>query len=63
LEQAAAIEAYAADPKAYQRLLRAANYPPGLHHALADERHKKQDDLLDGNLPEDELDGQTTETD
>ena len=42
LEQAAAIEAYAADPKAYQRLLRAANYPPGLHHVLADERHKQK---------------------
>jgi ParB/RepB/Spo0J family partition protein len=42
LEQAAAIEAYAADPKAYQRLLRAANYPPGLHHALADERHRRE---------------------
>jgi ParB family chromosome partitioning protein len=42
LEQAAAIEAYAGDPKAYQRLLRAANYPPGLHHALADELHKRE---------------------
>jgi ParB/RepB/Spo0J family partition protein len=42
LEQAAAIEAYAADPKAYQRLLRAATYPPGLHHALADERHRSE---------------------
>jgi ParB/RepB/Spo0J family partition protein len=42
LEQAAAIEAYAADPKAYQRLLRAANYAPGLHHALADERHRRE---------------------
>jgi ParB family chromosome partitioning protein len=41
LEQAAAIEAYAVDAKAYQRLLRAASYPPGLHHALADERHKR----------------------
>jgi ParB family chromosome partitioning protein len=41
LEQAAAIEAYADDAKAYQRLLRAASYPPGLHHALADERHKR----------------------
>jgi ParB family chromosome partitioning protein len=40
LEQAAAIEEFAADPKAYARLLRAADYPPGLHHALADERHK-----------------------
>ena len=36
------IEAYAGDPKAYQRLLRAASYPPGLHHALADERHRRQ---------------------
>jgi ParB family chromosome partitioning protein len=42
LEQAAAIEAYASDPKAYQRLLRAASYPPGLHHALADERHRRE---------------------
>ena len=41
LEQAAAIEAHADDAKAYQRLLRAASYPPGLHHALADERHKR----------------------
>jgi ParB/RepB/Spo0J family partition protein len=42
LEQAAAIEAYAGDAKAYQRLLRAASYPPGLYHALADERHKRE---------------------
>jgi ParB family chromosome partitioning protein len=42
LEQAAAIEAYADDPKAYQRLVRAADYPPGLHHALADERHRRE---------------------
>jgi ParB/RepB/Spo0J family partition protein len=42
LEQAAAIEAYADDSKAYQRLLRAANYPPGLHHALAEERYRRE---------------------
>ena len=42
LEQAAAIEDYARDAKAYQRLLRAADYPPGLHHALADERHRRE---------------------
>jgi ParB family chromosome partitioning protein len=42
LDQAAAIEEYAEDPKAYQRLVRAANYPPGLHHALAEERHKRE---------------------
>jgi ParB/RepB/Spo0J family partition protein len=41
LEQAAAIEEFAGDEKAYARLLRAAAYPPALHHAIAEERHKR----------------------
>lgn len=41
LEQAAAIEEFAGEEKAYGRLVRAAQYPPGLHHALADERHRR----------------------
>ena len=41
LEQAAAIEEFAGDAKAYARLLRAAEYPPGLHYSLADERAKR----------------------
>ena len=42
LEQAAALEDFAGEPKAYERLLRTAStYPAGLHHALADERHKQ----------------------
>jgi ParB family chromosome partitioning protein len=42
LEQAAAIEEFAGDAKAYRRLLAAANHPPGLHYALADERRKRE---------------------
>jgi ParB family chromosome partitioning protein len=41
LEQAAAIEEFAGDEKAYARLLRAADYPAALHHAIAEERHKR----------------------
>lgn len=41
LEQAAAIEEFAGEEKAYARLLRAASYPPGLHHSIAEERHKR----------------------
>ena len=42
LEHAAAIEEFAGDAKAYGRLVRAADYPPGLHHALAEERRKQE---------------------
>jgi len=43
LEQAAAIEEFAGEPTAYERLVTvAANHPPGLHYALSDERHKRQ---------------------
>lgn len=43
LEQAAAVEDFAGEPKAYERLLRTAStYPAGLHHALAEERHKQE---------------------
>ena len=41
LEQAAAIEEFAGEGKAYQRLVKAAEYPPGLHYALAAERDKR----------------------
>lgn len=42
LEQAAAIEEFAAEPKAYERLMTVvANHPPGLHYALSDERQKQ----------------------
>lgn len=43
LEQAAAIEEFAGEPKAYERLVTvAANHAPGLHYALSDERHKRE---------------------
>ena len=43
LEQAAALEEFVQEPKAYERLLRtAATYPAGLHQALAEERHKQE---------------------
>jgi ParB/RepB/Spo0J family partition protein len=40
LEQAAAIEEFASDAKAYARLVKAADYPVALHHALASERRR-----------------------
>lgn len=42
LEQVAAIEEFAADPKAYARLVKATSYQAGLHYALAEERRKQQ---------------------
>jgi ParB/RepB/Spo0J family partition protein len=43
LEQAAAIEEFAGDPKAYERLITVVRQNPvGLHWALADERQKHQ---------------------
>jgi ParB family chromosome partitioning protein len=42
LEQAAAIEEFADDTKAHARLVKAADYPAGLHFAAAEERRKQQ---------------------
>jgi ParB family chromosome partitioning protein len=41
LADAAAIEEFAGDPKAYARLLKAADTGYGLQYALADERHRR----------------------
>jgi ParB family chromosome partitioning protein len=42
LEDAAAIEEFADDPKAHARLLKAADNGYGLKYAIADERHRKE---------------------
>jgi hypothetical protein len=44
LEQAAAIEEFAGEEKAYARPVRAAGNPSGLHYALADEQHRRRVD-------------------
>ena len=43
VEQAIEVEGYNDDPKAYARLLKAAETGYGMHYALADEKRKRQE--------------------